>query len=463
MSDSKELYYALGEDEFALASLSDCLQKAIEKYEKLANEKEVNMKKLRAAVTFLIKNSADEWGPNEFAQAMIILLLAIEKRDNSRYTWLACSKVAYSQKDLEICREFVIKAIEESGKSDVKNTNKEFIPLSQEDETENVADILGMVIDELTKKESLDEEKYEELLEDFAIPLEKWNDLEVPKTHEEESYGLVHEIVELCYKHKAYGTALRLSGLLYVSDKTKKMEHLADTMYLMGKVMFELGYMEVAKRCFLFADEDTDGQCWDEEDDKYKVVMQQETKLEITEEILEMQRQIDKKIESGEIKTYTDEELDKYFDGELEIEFIDSKKQEKARKKLGEKAIKIYEKYAQESLEERMQGIEEAFEVFTEAPEVYEEAAYLYYLKANIIMEQGDNEGAYEAFRKAYNCQNGSRNGLVLLGIAITLSQMGRMNEATAYLFRTYIFWGDEFIIEKVGVAAWEMLESYLE
>lgn len=34
----------------------------------------------------------------------------------------------------------------------------------------------------------------------------------------------------------------------------------------MGKILYELGHLEVAKRCFLFADEDTKGECWNSEE-----------------------------------------------------------------------------------------------------------------------------------------------------------------------------------------------------
>lgn len=153
--------------------------------------------------------------------------------------------------------------------------------------------------------------------------------------------------------------------------------------------------------------------------------------------------------------------MDKYYAGELDIPFVDLKKQKKNRMKTGEKAIKKYEKYAQGSMEERMKGMEEAFSVFTEESEVYE-AAYLYCLKANLYITKNDYETAYKYFRKAYQCESGKRNGLVLLGTAIALSQMGRMQESTVYLFRTYMLCGKEFILEEVGDKPWEMVEKYL-
>lgn len=212
----------------------------------------------------------------------------------------------------------------------------------------------------------------------------------------------------------------------------------------------------------MFADEDTTGQCWKAGDEKYKDLLQQETKLELSEEIFEIQRQIDERVKNGEIKLYTPDEVDSYFDGELEIPIIDVKQQAKDRKKLGEKAIKKYEKSSNGTPEERMKAINEAFAMFTEAPEIYPEAAYLYYLKANLYLNKGELETAYDCFKKAYRCKDGKRNGLILLGIAIVLSQMGRMKESITYLFRTYILCGKDFVIGKVGESTWEMVEQYL-
>ena len=325
-----------------------------------------------------------------------------------------------------------------------------------------MADILGMVVEELESKKRIDEKKYKSLLNDFAKLLEKWRNLEVPKSQHEGSYDLIYQIVEACYINKAYRTALRLSSLLFISDQTKNEENLSKSLFMMGKITYELGHLEVAKRCFLFADEDTNGKCWNSEDKQYNELLEQETELELTDEIIEKDRQLQEKVDKGEIKLYTSIEVDKYYEGELDIPFVDLKKQKKDRMKTGEKAIKKYEKYAQGSIEERMKGIEEAFSVFTEEPEVYEAAAYLYYLKANLYITKNDYETAYKYFRKAYQCEGGKRNGLVLLGTAITLSQTGRMKEATVYLFRTYILCGKEFIIEKVGEKPWDMVEKYL-
>lgn len=462
MNGNEQLYYSLAEGKFSKREICNIFQELMDEYNKIFEKKEINESDLEFAVRNLIIYAEGGTHPNEIFQAMLVLLLTLEKRVNSRTVWVYCADAAFHCGDLEICRELVIFAIGKAGKGDVRNANREFIKLSEEDKEQNVADILGMVVEELERENSLDEGKYKNLLNDFAKPLEQWRNLEVPKSQHKGSYDLVYQIVECCYRNKAYRTALRLSGLLFISDQTENKENLPETIFLMGKVTYELGHLEVAKRCFLFADEETKGECWNNQNKKYRTVLGQETKLELTAEIIEKDRELQEKIDSGELKLYTSEEVNKYRAGELDIPFVNLKKQKKSRMKTGEKAIKKYEKYAQGSMEERMKGIEDAFSVFTEKPEVYEAAAYLYYLKANLFISQNDFETAYEYFQTAYGCENGKRNGLVLLGTAIALSQMGRMEEAVVYLFRTYILCGKQFIVEKVGEGPWKMVKKYL-
>lgn len=462
MNDKEELYYPFAKDQFDIRDVCGIFRKLISEYNRIIKDNDIDESDLSFAVRKIIIYVKEQTNLNEISQAMVILLLALEKREKVRTAWVYFASVSFNSGDLEICRELVISEIKKSSIGDVRNSNREFIKLSKEDKEENVADIMGMVVEELERENSLDEEKYKNLLEDFAKPLEQWRNLEVPKSQHEGSYDLIYQIVEACYINKAYRTALRLSSLLFISDQTKNEENLSKSLFLMGKITYELGHLEVAKRCFLFADEDTNGECWSSEDKQYNELLEQETELELTDEIIEKDRQLQEKVDSGEMKLYTHEEVEKYYAGELDVPFVDLKKQKKDRMKTGEKAIKKYEKYAQGSIEERMKGIEEAFAVFTEEPEVYEAAAYLYYLKANLFLTKNEFETAYEYFQKAYQCENGKRNGLVLLGIAITLSQLGRNKEATVYLFRTYILCGKEFIVEKVGQKPWEIVEKLI-
>ncbi len=439
---------------FRFTNVREMTEEGVDKYNAIQGTKPEH--DVDTEVFKLAESSRGPYRPHEFARVLSILLFAREGRENSRLPWLSIANDASESGDLEICREIVFRAIKECRKENVK---KSLIPLTKESADDNAADIMGMIVDELGE---LSEEEYEELLDDFGALLVQWRELEVPKCKDKGAYELVYQLVQRCYEHKAYRTAMRLSGLLYVADEPKKKPNLAKTDLLMGMVMYELGYMEAAKRCFLFADEDTKGGCWEGVPEKYRALLEQETKLEITEEVLELQKFLDDGIASGKIKTYTQEEVALYHDGKLEVEFPDPKKQDKERKKIAEKALKAYEKHADGDAEERLKGIEAAFAVFTEEPEVYEQAAYLYFMQANGYLDEGDLENALATIKKAYNCKNGKINGMVLLTFAIILSKMERHSEATVYIFRAYILFGEEFVTEKLGEGAMEALEDYL-
>lgn len=248
MSKVECLVYPYAGEEFAIGNLVDSLQEDVDIYN--ANIKnEINEEKMWSAVYSLVMGAKGNEFPNEFSLVMAILLFALDTRQGSRSVWMMGMHTTYEQNDMEVCRELIFRAIESGAKSDVKNSTKEFIPLSKETKEENIADIFGMITEEL-EADGLEEDKYHQLLEDFAKLLVKWRELEVPKTCAEKSYEIISEIIETCCRHKAYHTAVRLSGLLFAADRTKKKEYLPTTMYLMGKVMYELNYMEVAKRCF---------------------------------------------------------------------------------------------------------------------------------------------------------------------------------------------------------------------
>lgn len=399
-----------------------------------------------------IGQCCNERGVYDFARAMAVLQLAREGRLAYRI-WALSADIAYANGDLEFCREFAIHDAKEG------YSEERYNPLKRESADENVADIMGMITDELGE---LSEDDYEKLLEDFAAPLVRWRALKVPKYRDEDAYDTMYEIVQQCYGHKAYHTALRLLALLYTVDAKNTKPNLINTNILAGKIMYELGYMEVARRCFLFAAKDNSKKRRPPFPEEYRAFLEQETKLEVPKEVLERQKFIDDGIESGKIKTYTQEEVDQYGDGKLKIEFPDPKKQDEERKKIAEKALNTYEKYADGDASERLKGIDAAFAVFTEEAAVYEESAYLYFMKANIYLEEDDLENAYACIKKAYGCKNGSKNGMVLLTAANILSRMERSSEAAVYIFRSYILFGEEFIVEKSGENAMETLENYI-
>lgn len=395
-----------------------------------------------------------DYGVYEFARAMAVLQLAREGRLVSREWGLSC-EIAFGSGDIEFCREFAIRNARDG------YSEKKYNPIKRESADENVADIMGMIVEELGGIGELSEDDYEKLLEDFAAPLVRWRALGVPKYKDADAYDAMYETVRLCYEHKAYRTALRLLALLYVTDK-KTMPNLINTNLLAGKIMLELGYAEVAKNCFLLAARDNAKKRRPPFPEEYRAILSADTKLVIPNEVYEKQRQLDEDVASGKIKTYTQEEVDQHNDDKLKIELPDPKKLEKEREKTAQKALEAYENHADGDDKKRLKGIDEAFKAFTEEPEVYEQAAYLYFMKANIYLEQNDLKNAYDCIKKAYKCKNGSKNGMVLLTFAIILSKLGKSSEANVYIFRTLILCGAEFVEEKLGEEAVEALEGYL-
>lgn len=442
-------------------------EKYIDKYNKALEGENVSEFDFQSAVLDLVLN-AEENNTRIFLQAMILLLLAYEGRKHSRSVWTASAQAALEWGDKEICREFVIHAVKQSSKSDVNNSSHEFIPLMKETKEEHVADIIGMVIEELKLTGDLSDRKYDEILTAFAKPVQLWRGLDVPKVCQEGSYDLIYQMVELCCSYKAYVSALRLSGLLYIADTKTKEERLAKTMMLTGKIACELGFYEVAKRCFLFSDADTNGKCWNGVEEKYKTLCQQETKIEITDEIRKMQQDIDEIFSREDVILYSEDDILDIINGNNKIPpygisgsnyYYLRSKIDKARKKLSDKAMKKYEEYAQD---ERDKAIDKVFALFKEEPVVYEAARDLYMIKANLFMDKKDYESAYEYFLKAYHCKDGRCSGPVLLGIAMTLRQMGRMQESMVSLFRAYILCGRTFIIERAGEQQWQTIEKYV-
>lgn len=392
-----------------------------------------------------------DYGVYDFARAMAVLDIARQGRTVFRAWDLSC-EIAFNTGDIEFCREFAIRNARDG------YSEKQYNPIKRESADQNAADIMGMITDELGE---LEDDDYDELLEDFGSLLSHWRALKVPKYKDSAAYETMYEIVKRCYEHKAYHTALRLLALLYVTDK-KNMPNLISTNLLAGKIMLELGYMEVAKNCFLLAARDNAKKRRPSFPEEYKAILGLDIKLVIPKEVYERQKLLDEDVASGKIKAYTKEEVDQYHDDKLKIELPDPKKQEKERSKTGEKAIEVYEKHSDGDLIERLKGIDEAFKVFTEEPEVYEQAAYLYFMKANIYLNENDLDKAYDCIKKAYKCKNGNINGMVLLTFAIILSKMERHSEAIVYIFRSYILFGEEFVADKLGDSAMEALEDYI-
>ena len=126
MNNDEELYYPLDQGGFAKSNVYNIFQKLIGKYNRCFEEEERNENKIRSAIEDIIIYAKGGTRPKEFVQAMVILLLAFEKKSNSRAVWLDSANIAFHCGDLEICRELVLFAIEKSKRAvNVEQQEKE--------------------------------------------------------------------------------------------------------------------------------------------------------------------------------------------------------------------------------------------------------------------------------------------------------------------------------------------------
>ncbi|MDE7231022.1 MAG: hypothetical protein K2N56_11135, partial [Oscillospiraceae bacterium] len=282
----KEMFFAIDDECFLPTDIKGTLQKHVDEYNAMQSAEPDKLKEIvheitswhnvtpEEAVTLKIRGivlKMTSWCsglylPYEFGGDLSVLLFAIEGRRGKKLAWGASAHSAFDGGELEICRELVFREMLEYSKGDVMNANNAYKQLIKETADDNTADILGMIIDEIGDFgdiEKMSDDDFGDLLDDFGALLVQWRALEVPKCRDEDAYELVYELIERCFDHKAFRSAIRLSGLLYAADEPKELPNLAKTNLLIGKVMYELGCLEIAKRCFMLADEETEGKCWE--------------------------------------------------------------------------------------------------------------------------------------------------------------------------------------------------------
>ena len=464
----KSIYLSPDGEKYDLRTI-ETLAKYIERYNILTGlEREKDLVRVIQWMQSCVKYPYSK----KFLQALVLLELAYENRDNYRDAWRESAIASMFWGDKEIARELACFAAKQSCRSDVANSHYEFAILMKQDKDENVADIIGMVIDELSAQKPLEGAELEAILSDFAEPVLQWRALEVPKYAKNGSYQVIEPILELCMRHKAYVTALRLSGLLYISDiSKKKWEKLGYTMMLTGRIAYELGFMEVAKQCFLFAEKDTDGACFEGQDDKYRVLLDTKTELEFTQELKDGKQYVQDLFASDSVYAFSIDEYDEILDGKIKVPpyglkgsdfYYPDKKYASARNKYNKKAMKEYDAHANGTPQERIDAIQKAFGLLVEEPEAYECGRVLYMELAKIYIEQEDYDKAREYLKKAYNSKEGKCSAAVLLGFYEVCNAQKQTTEAAAFLFRAYVLAGKDFVLEHVGVGAWELIKKYI-
>ena len=111
MNINEELYYPLAKDEFDIQDVCGIFQKLISEYNRIIKNNDIDESDLSFAVRKIIIYVKGQTNLNEISQAMLILLLALEKREKVRTAWVYFATVSFNSGDLEICRELVISEI----------------------------------------------------------------------------------------------------------------------------------------------------------------------------------------------------------------------------------------------------------------------------------------------------------------------------------------------------------------
>lgn len=111
----------------------------------------------------------------------------------------------------EFCRETTLRDLKYMRRSDLPSMGKEYVEVIKEDKNTHVADILGMIVEELQEKGVMTDDLYEELTEELQEYLIRWRELDVPKLNSKEAHPVMKAIEEICFQHQAYRTCLILS------------------------------------------------------------------------------------------------------------------------------------------------------------------------------------------------------------------------------------------------------------
>lgn len=187
---TEKLYYPVDNtDKFVLADQLSPMQEIVDEYNGLMQDNESNMIALKTIIYKMLRYASGSSDLYEFALVMIILKLALVKRNFNAGEWLDGARIAYKMGELEICRELLYDSSVGLGIKTVKNDNRDFGAILQETKEQNAADILGMIVEEL-EADGLGEDDYEQILKEFAKSLELWRNIETPK---------INHNKEICY------------------------------------------------------------------------------------------------------------------------------------------------------------------------------------------------------------------------------------------------------------------------
>ena len=339
----------------------------------------------------------------------------------------------------ELCREIVIRELKHTSRSDLSNSGKEFLEIIKESKNEHVMDILGFALDELLKKGELTDSMCEELTDSLKTPLLRWRNLDVPKTAKEESYQIMKELECVLFAHHAYETCLILSPMLMIAG-TDCQSHYEESLFFVGKILYELGYLEYAKNCFLRVVVNGREEVLNaSEDKKYKELLNADTYLMIPHWVEDQDLDIAQMLKNGQAFWASDDEAD-------EIEEKHDKDLKKKAKKEKADIVKCKENFGK--LIDLLKGatgnqyhelLDEAKKEFDESGNSTSEIVTIYRLDGEAYLKEGDYEKAEYELKKAFTYAHGKYCPELMNDFAILAEHYNESGKAKAFRFRAEI------------------------
>lgn len=119
----------------------------------------------------------------------------------------------------------------------------------------------------------LSEEAWEEknYLKSIKYCEDAWNILPEPKVNHEDSYMIIKDIIETYGLIDDWQNAKKWVPQIFECDKERVDD--GDREFIAGKVEFELGNIDEAKKLFHTADMKSKSACFEDEDPKYKAIL----------------------------------------------------------------------------------------------------------------------------------------------------------------------------------------------
>lgn len=443
--DNSDKYWIVTEEPFScdIVSMADQCKETMEAWNELPQpryEQKESYDKLIDVYFSLMEKPVLEPG-----LATVVLFAVVQNSpEDSRYLDENMDiYMRYIERNIpEFCREVVLRDLKHMSKSDLSNQGQEYVEVIKEDKNTHVADILGMIVDELQEKGVMTDCLYEELVNELKEYIIQWRELDVPKTEAKEAYSVMRAMEEICFKYRAYRTCLILSPMYMISGKDCQ-NHFDESVFFIGKVLYELGYREYARNCFQRVDANTNQACWSKEgEEKYKRLLNEETKLEVPQWVYDRDEDMQKKVQNGEAIIVSDEEAD-----EMELFGTKRRKEEKSRERKNNNLLKKriaavseqWEEFDASEGEALHRKAEELLEILGELGKNTEEVVSIYRRKGEEYLKAQDYKGAEQEFDKAYSFRMGRYDSKLMSDFAILAEHNGQKGRAKAYQFRAKI------------------------